>query len=111
MNSDFEKKLEDLLLPMDDEAEYIPLMSEEEEEDLSNMNIPDVLPILPLKNTVLFPGVVIPITVGREKSLKLIREVYQKNRILGTVAQKDPKTEDPELPDLYKIGTVAQVLK
>src|SRR6056297_560529 len=111
MNSDFEKKLEDLLLPMDDEAEYIPLMSEEEEEDLSNMNIPDVLPVLPLRNTVLFPGVVIPITVGREKSLKLVQDVYKKNKILGAVSQIDASTEDPHIEDLYKVGTVAQILK
>jgi ATP-dependent Lon protease len=95
----------------EDDAEFIPIMSEEEADELMKLNVPDVLPILPLKNTVLFPGVVIPITVGREKSLKLIREVYQKNRILGTVAQKDPRTEDPELKDLNKVGTVAQVLK
>ena len=95
----------------EDDAEFIPIMSEEEADELMKLNVPDVLPVLPLKNTVLFPGVVIPITVGREKSLKLIREVYQKNRILGVVAQKDAKTEDPELKDLYKIGTVAQVLK
>ncbi len=95
----------------EDDAEFIPIMSEEEADELMKLNVPDVLPILPLKNTVLFPGIVIPITVGREKSLKLIREVYRKNRILGVVAQKDAQTEDPELKDLYQIGTVAQVLK
>ncbi|MFW5644932.1 MAG: LON peptidase substrate-binding domain-containing protein, partial [Bacteroidota bacterium] len=87
----------------EDDAEFIPIMSEEEADELMKLNVPDVLPILPLKNTVLFPGIVIPITVGREKSLKLIREVYRKNRILGVVAQKDAQTEDPELKDLYQI--------
>ncbi len=99
------------MIPIDEETEYIPLLSQEEEEDLKKVNIPDVLPILPLRNTVLFPGVVIPITVGRDKSLKLVQEVYKKNKILGAVAQKDGTIEDPELDDLYRIGTVAQILK
>ena len=99
------------MLPIDEETEYIPLLSEEEEEDLKKMNIPDVLPILPLRNTVLFPGVVIPITVGREKSLRLVHEVYKKNKILGAVAQRDSSTDDPEYEDLYSVGTVAQILK
>lgn len=103
--------IDQLLLPIDDETEYIPLLSEEEEEDLKKMNIPDVLPILPLRNTVLFPGVVIPITVGRNKSLRLVQEVYKKNKILGAVAQKDSTIDEPEYDDLYKIGTVAQILK
>jgi len=103
--------LDNLMIPMDEETEYIPLFSEGEEEDLKKMKIPDVLPILPLRNTVLFPGVVIPITVGRDKSLRLVQEVYKKNKILGAVAQKDSSIEDPEIEDLYKVGTVAQILK
>ncbi len=99
------------MIPLDEETEYIPLLSEEEEEDLKKMNIPDVLPILPLRNTVLFPGVVIPITVGRDKSLRLIQEVFKKNKILGAVAQRNGTIEDPELEDLYRVGTVAQILK
>ncbi len=99
------------MVPMDEETEYIPLLSEEEEEDLKKLNIPDVLPILPLRNTVLFPGVVIPITVGRKKSLRLVQEVFKKNKILGAIAQMDGDIEDPELEDLYQIGTVAQILK
>jgi len=99
------------MVPMDEETEYIPLLSEEEEEDLKKLNIPDVLPILPLRNTVLYPGVVIPITVGREKSLRLVQEVYKKNKTLGAIAQKDGEIEDPELEDLYTVGTVAQILK
>ncbi len=95
----------------DQDAEFIPIISEEEEQEVTKLNVPDVLPVLPLRNTVLFPGVVIPITVGREKSLKLVQEVYQKNKILGTIAQKDPEVEDPRPADLYDIGTVAQILK
>ena len=103
--------IEQLMIPIDEEAEYIPLLSEDEEEDLKKMNIPDLLPILPLRNTVLFPGVVIPITVGRDKSLRLVQEVYKKNKILGAVAQRDSSIDDPELEDLFEIGTVAQILK
>ena len=76
------------MIPIDEETEYIPLLSQEEEEDLKKVNIPDVLPILPLRNTVLFPGVVIPITMGRDKSLKLVQEVYKKNKILGAIEQQ-----------------------
>ena len=94
-----------------EDTEFIPIISDEKEDDLLKLNIPDVLPILPLKNMVLFPGVVIPITIAREKSLTLIRDVYQKSKILGTIAQVNPEVEDPELKDLYQIGTVAQVLK
>jgi ATP-dependent Lon protease len=94
-----------------EDGEFIPILSDDEADDLMNLNVPDVLPILPLKNTVLFPGVVIPITVGREKSLKLIKEVYSKNKILGALAQMDPNIEDPETKDLFSIGTVAQILK
>ena len=99
------------MIPLDEDTEYIPLLSEEEEEDLKKINIPDVLPILPLRNTVLFPGVVIPITVGRDKSLRLVQEVYKKNKILGAIAQKESNVDDPELDDLFRIGTVAQILK
>jgi ATP-dependent Lon protease len=107
----FLDRFDQFLVPLDEETEYIPLLSEEEEEDLKKMNIPDVLPILPLRNTVLFPGVVIPITVGRDKSLRLVQEVYKKNKILGAVAQRNGTIEDPDLEDLYQIGTVAQILK
>ncbi len=104
-------RIEQLMMPIDEETEYIPLFSEDEADDLKKMNIPDVLPILPLRNTVLFPGVVIPITVGRDKSLRLVQEVYKKNKILGAVAQRDSSIDDPELEDLHEIGTVAQILK
>jgi ATP-dependent Lon protease len=95
----------------EEETEFIPIVSEEEADEMMKLKVPDVLPVLPLKNTVLFPGVVIPITVGREKSLKLIKEVYRKNKILGAIAQRDSKIEDPQPSDLYSIGTVAQILK
>jgi ATP-dependent Lon protease len=95
----------------DEDADFISIISDEEDEEKTHVNIPDILPILPLRNTVLFPGVVIPITVGREKSLKLIKDVYKKNKILGTIAQVNPKIENPESGDLFQTGTVAQILK
>jgi len=95
----------------EDFEQAIPLMSEEEERKLTESEIPENLPILPLKNTVLFPGVVIPITVGRDKSLALVKSSYENNKIIGVVAQKDENVENPTENDIYKIGTVAQILK
>ena len=72
---------------MDEEPEFIPLLSPEEEENFNKQELPDLLPLLPLRNTVLFPGVVIPITVGRDKSIKLIKEVYKQKKLIGVVSQ------------------------
>jgi len=95
----------------DDEPDLIPLLSSEDEEQMNNEKTPDELPILPLKNTVLFPGVVIPITVGRDKSIKLIKEAYKSDKTIGVLAQKDPSIEDPEAEDLYNVGTVAHIIR
>ncbi|WP_372776814.1 endopeptidase La [Mangrovibacterium sp.] len=95
----------------EDENELIPIIADGDEQELKNFQAPDILPILPLRNTVLFPGVVIPITVGRQKSLKLIQEVFRSDKLLGTVTQIDGAIDDPHQKDLYKIGTVAQILK
>lgn len=94
-----------------EDTEFFPLMSNDEEEEINKEPIPDILPILPLRNTVLFPGVIIPITVGRDKSIKLIREAYKSNRIIGVVAQKNVNVEDPSVDELNNIGTVAAILK
>tara|TARA_Y100000589_G_scaffold136859_1_gene130948 strand:+ start:55045 stop:57549 length:2505 start_codon:yes stop_codon:yes gene_type:complete len=96
---------------MDEDMEFIPLMSSEDEEKMNNEEIPDELPIMPLRNTVLFPGVVIPITVGRDKSIALIKDVYKGSKILGVVAQKDDNIENPDINDVYNIGTVAHIIK
>ncbi len=93
------------------DAEFIPIVSDEDEQNVSSYEVPDILPILPLRNTVLFPGVIIPISIGREKSLKLIREVQKSKGVFGAIAQKDVKVEDPEKDDLFEIGTVAKVIK
>jgi len=113
MKNLFEYSIEGLLNSggINDDSEFIPIITDEEEEESLKLNVPDVLPILPLRNTVLFPGVVIPITIGREKSLKLVKEVYRKNKILGAIAQNNTNIEEPEICDLYKTGTVAQILK
>lgn len=95
----------------DDEPELIPLLTNEDEELMNNEQIPEVVSVLPLRNTVLFPGVVIPITVGRDKSIKLIKDAYSSDRIIGVVSQKDVSVEDPKLTDLNSIGTIAQILR
>ncbi len=95
----------------DDEAELIPLMTPEDEDKINKEEIPNELPILPLRNTVLFPGVVIPITAGRDKSIQLIKDANSGDKIIGVVAQKNESVEDPSLDDIHKVGTVARILK
>ncbi|MAE86861.1 MAG: endopeptidase La [Flammeovirgaceae bacterium] len=95
----------------DESGELIQLVSEDDEGPLSDDNLPDELPILPIKNTVLFPGVVIPITVSRNKSIKLVKKAYKGDRIIGVLAQKNYKKEEAAFADLYDIGTVAKILK
>ena len=96
---------------LDEDADLIPLMTPEDEEEINNEDVPNVLPILPLRNTVLFPGVVIPITAGRDKSIQLIKEANKGNKIIGVVAQKNEGVEDPTTNDIYKVGTVARILR
>ncbi|REK49599.1 MAG: endopeptidase La [Bacteroidetes bacterium] len=96
---------------IDDDTEFIPLLSQEDEDQMNQQDVPEVLSILPLRNTVLFPGVVIPITVGRDKSINLIKDAYKGDKIIGVVSQKDVAIEDPVFEDLNLVGTVANVLK
>ena len=88
-----------------------PLMTPEDEKEINNEVLPDSLPILPLRNTVLFPGVVIPITASRDKSIKLINDANSGDKLIGVVSQIDKNIEDPSLNDIYKTGTVAKILK
>ena len=99
------------LREIESEAELIPLMTAEDEEALNKEALPSSIPILPLKNTVLFPGVVIPITASRDKSIELIKDANKGDKVIGVVAQKDQSTESPELKDIYDLGTVAQILR
>jgi ATP-dependent Lon protease len=110
---DLKISMDDLLTQEDSnpKQEFIPLITDEEEDSLNKVEVPETIPILPLRNTVLFPGVILPITVGREKSLKLIDEVYNGGKVLGAISQKDPDVESPGFDDLYKVGTIAQIIK
>ena len=107
--NDFVPMLHDNL--MDEDTEFIPLLSTEDEDQMNSEKVPEELSILPLRNTVLFPGVVIPITVGRDKSINLIKDAYKGDKIIGVVAQKNDSVEDPNVEDLNTIGTVAQIIK
>ncbi len=95
----------------EDNPEFISLLSPEEEEEMNNEDVPDQVPILPLRNTVLYPGVVIPITVGRDKSIQLINDARQEDSVIGVTAQKSTDVEDPDEEDLYQTGTLAKILK
>ena len=99
------------LREIESEADLIPLMTSEDEEALNKEALPNSLPILPLKNTVLFPGVVIPITASRDKSIELIKDANKGDKVIGVVAQKDKSTENPDIKDIYDLGTVAQILR
>jgi ATP-dependent Lon protease len=99
------------LQDFDENSELIPLMTTEDEELIKNESLPDSIPILSLRNTVLFPGVVIPITAGRDKSIKLINDANKGSKVIGVVAQKDESVEDPKFEDVHKVGTVARILK
>ena len=99
------------LQDFDENSELIPLMTTEDEELIKNESLPDSIPILSLRNTVLFPGVVIPITAGRDKSIKLINDANKGSKVIGVVAQKDESVEDPNFEDVHKVGTVARILK
>lgn len=96
---------------MDDDAEFIPLITQEEEDDMNKAEYPVDIPILPLRNNVLFPGVVIPITVGRDKSIKLVQHANKTDKIVGVVSQKNQDVEEPDFKDLHKIGTIAQIVR
>jgi ATP-dependent Lon protease len=96
---------------IDEDSDFIPLLSTEDEDNMHAEKVPTLLSILPLRNTVLFPGVVIPITVGRDKSINLIKDAFKGDKIIGVVSQKNDTVEDPRQEDLNSVGTVAQILK
>jgi ATP-dependent Lon protease len=96
----------------DDEQDFVPLFSLEEEDEAKIGEVfPEELPILPLKNTVLFPGIVTPITIGRDKSIRAVQKAYEGNRLIGVLSQRDIKIENPNVRDLYRVGTIARILK
>src|SRR5690606_5469061 len=106
-------KRSDIFLKPEDEMEFMPIipLNEDEAENTDETSIPADLPLLPLRNTVLFPGVVLPITVGRDRSIKAVNDVYKTDKLVGVVAQKDSGVEDPAANDLENTGTVAKIIK
>ncbi|WP_076549373.1 endopeptidase La [Maribacter ulvicola] len=96
---------------IDQDSELIPLLTPEDEEQMNSETLPETLPILPLRNTVLFPGVVIPITAGRDKSIRLIKDANNGSKVIGVVSQKDEETENPDVQDINTLGTVAKILR
>lgn len=113
MDKKFRKPVRDILFPeiMDGEGDIIPIIADGDDPDMDDVEIPDAIPILSLRNTVLFPGVVLPISIGRPKSIQLIKDAYRTDRIVGTVAQKDPDMENPQFGDLHNVGTIGQIVK
>lgn len=103
---------QNIFLRAEDDSDFMPIIPINEHDDTDkDMEIPDELPILPLRNTVLFPGVVLPITVGRDKSIKAVNDAYKTNKLIGVLAQKDANVEDPQVHDLCAVGTVAKIVK
>ena len=111
INNKIDLTLLELSDNMENEAEFIPLITQEEEDSMNKQEFPSELPILPLRNNVLFPGVVIPITVGRDKSIKLIQDSNKGDKIIGVVSQRNQDDESPEMGDLHSVGTVAQIIR
>lgn len=106
-------KTNNFLLRPEDDMDFLPIipLNEGDQEDLNGIEVPDELALLPLRNTVLFPGVVLPITVGRDKSIKAVNDAYKGDKLVGVVAQKDSNVEDPGVNDLEQTGTVAKIVK
>ena len=106
-------RIDKILFRPEDEMDFLPIipLNESDQDDTNAVDIPDEIPVLPLRNTVLFPGVVLPITVGRDKSIKAVNEAYQSDKLIGVVAQKDSAVEDPAVKDLEQTGTVARIVK
>jgi ATP-dependent Lon protease len=113
MEKKFRDSVRRLFLPdiLDGEGDIVPIIADGEDGELEDIDVPDSIPILSLRNTVLFPGVVLPISIGRPRSVQLIKEAYRTDKIVGTVAQKDPDTENPAFEDLNNVGTIGQIVK
>src|ERR1700734_264764 len=102
-----------LFMRAEDDLDFMPIipLNESDNEGLNDIEIPKELPVLPLRNTVLFPGVVLPITVGRDKSIKAVNDAYKADKLIGVLAQKDSSIEDPGVSDLQDVGRVAPIIK
>src|ERR1700741_3201860 len=106
-------RFENFLLRPEDEMDFMPIipLNETDQEDGNGIVVPTEIALLPLRNTVLFPGVVLPITVGRDKSIKAVNDAYKGDKLIGVVAQKDSTIEDPGVKDLEDVGTIAKIVK
>jgi ATP-dependent Lon protease len=113
MDKKFRRQVGDMLLPdiLDGEGDIIPIIADGDDGDLEDVEVPESIPVLSLRNTVLFPGVVLPISIGRPKSIQLIKDAYRSDKIVGTVAQLDPDMENPAFSDLHSVGTIGQIVK
>ena len=113
MEKKFRKPVNEILLPdiLDGEGDIIPIIADGDDGELEDIEVPEIIPILSLRNTVLFPGVVLPISIGRPRSIQLIKDAYRNGKIVGTVAQKDPDIENPKFLDLHSVGTIGQIVK
>ncbi len=113
MENKFRKPVSEILIPdiLDGEGDIIPIIADGDDGELEDVDVPETIPILSLRNTVLFPGVVLPISIGRPRSIQLIKDAYRNDKIVGTVAQKDPDIENPNFQDLHSIGTIGQIVK
>jgi len=113
MDKKYRKTFNEILFPenIDGEGDIIPIIADGDDGDLEDVEVPESIPILSLRNTVLFPGVVLPISIGRPKSIQLIKDAYRTDKIVGTVAQKDPDIENPGFGDLHQVGTIGQIVK
>jgi ATP-dependent Lon protease len=113
MEKKFRKPVSEILLPdiLDGEGDIIPIIADGDDGELEDIEVPEIIPILSLRNTVLFPGVVLPISIGRPRSIQLIKDAYRNGKIVGTVAQKDPDIENPKFQDLHSVGTIGQIVK
>ncbi len=113
MDKKFRKPVSEIFLPeiLDGEGDIIPIIADGDDGDLEDVEVPEQIPILSLRNTVLFPGVVLPISIGRPKSIQLIKDAYRNDKIVGTVAQINPEVENPDYRDLHQIGTIGQIVK
>ncbi len=113
MEKKFRNRVSEILIPdiIDGDGDIIPIIADGDDSELEDMDVPETIPILSLRNTVLFPGVVLPISIGRPKSIQLIKDAYRNDKIVGTVAQQDPDTENPKYSDLHNIGTIGLIVK
>jgi ATP-dependent Lon protease len=113
MEKKYRRTVNEILLPdmLDGDGDIIPIIADGDDGDLEDVDVPETIPILSLRNTVLFPGVVLPISIGRPRSIQLIKDAYRNDKIVGTVAQKDPDMENPGYNDLHSVGSIGQIVK